>query len=110
MTLPWIARIAAAVVIAVGGLMWMNSFAPLQLPSVLAYSGIVVALFGLFTVLLPPAWSGFPNRALGLAAGALIAVYRTAWIPSFPAASAVSPGSTWPPGKPQRPASGGLRR
>lgn len=26
------------------------------------------------------------------------------------AASAVSPGSTWPPGKPHSPASGGLRR
>ena len=69
MTRPRLLRFAAIAALAAGGLAWMNSFAPLQWPSVLAYAGIVVFLFGALLFLVPPAWSGFSRRSHALLAG-----------------------------------------
>jgi hypothetical protein len=64
-----IIRAALGVVLAGAGLVWMNSLAALQIASVLIYSGIVLAGFGVVAFLLPPKWSGFRRRIHGLFAG-----------------------------------------
>jgi hypothetical protein len=62
-------RAAAIAVLAGGGLLWMNSFAPWQWPTVLVYTGMAVVVGGVLAFLVPPAWSGFRTRLRGLAAG-----------------------------------------
>ncbi|MDR3698158.1 MAG: hypothetical protein P4L56_00900 [Candidatus Sulfopaludibacter sp.] len=81
MTRPLFLRAAAVATLAVGGLTWMNSVAPIQWPSVLAYSGIVVFLLGALSVLAPPAWSGFSRRIHGLLAGVVLgaALFGAPW-------------------------------
>jgi hypothetical protein len=65
-------RAAAIVVFAGGGLFWMNSFAPLQWPTVLVYAGLAILAGGILSMLLPRPWSGFSKRVHGLAAGILL--------------------------------------
>jgi hypothetical protein len=81
MTRPRFLRVVAIAALAVGGLTWMNSVAPLRWPSVLAYSGIVVFLLGALSVVARPAWSGFSRRPhallAGVAAGA--ALFASGW-------------------------------
>ena len=81
MTHPRIVRIGAAAVLAAGGLFLMNSFAPLQLPSVLVYSGLVVGVAGGLSMLAPPRWLGFSRRVHGLLAGVLLgaALFAAGW-------------------------------
>lgn len=62
-------RAAVVLILASGGLLCLNSFAPLQWPTVLAYSGLVTFAFGLLSVLIPPAWLGFSSRAHGMLVG-----------------------------------------
>lgn len=50
----------------------MNSLAPLQLPTILAYSGLVIALCGVQSVFARPAGLGFSSRTHGLLAGILV--------------------------------------
>jgi len=69
MTRPRLVRTCAAGVLAAAGLLLMNSFAPLQLPSVLVYSGLVVCAAGVLSILAPPRWLGFSRRIHGLLAG-----------------------------------------
>jgi len=86
MTRAWAVRWTAAAVVAGGGLYLMNSMAPLQMPTVLAYSGIVVFAGGLASVVLPRRWSGFPRRIYGPLAGLLVG------------AALVVAGWNWPSG------------
>ena len=74
-------RVVAIAALAAGGLTWMNSVAPLQWHSVLAYSGIVVFLLGVLLVLVPPAWSGFSRRSYALLAGVVAgaALFAAGW-------------------------------
>jgi hypothetical protein len=71
MTRPGLLRAAAVAVIAVGGLLLMRRMGPLQLPSVLVYSGLIVFLCGILAVLLPARWLGFSKRLHGVAVGTL---------------------------------------
>lgn len=64
-------RVAAGAALAVVGLAWMNSLAPLQWPTVLVYSGLAVFLFGALSIFVPLAWSGFSRRRNGLVIGIL---------------------------------------
>jgi len=64
-------RVAAVAALAVAGLGWMNSLAPLQWPTVLVYSGLAVFVFGALSIFVPPAWSGFSRRRNGLLIGIL---------------------------------------
>jgi hypothetical protein len=74
MTRVQLLRTAVVAILAAGGLLWMNSLAPLQLPTVLAYSGLVIAVCGVLSVFARPAWLGFSSRAHGLLAGILVGV------------------------------------
>ena len=67
-----ILRLAAAVILAAGGLLVMHSFGALQVPTVLAYSGIVVFLWGVVATILPKRWSGFSRRIYGLLTGTVL--------------------------------------
>ena len=91
MTRPQFLRAAFVVVVAAGGLALMRSLGALQWPSVLAYSGLVVILFGLLSVLLPPRWLGFSRRwhgpLTGILAGA--ALFAAGWF--WPAGSFTTP-------------------
>jgi len=62
---------AAVAAVAGCGLILMGRFGALQLPSVLAYSGMAAFLGGLVSVLAPPRWLGFSRRFQGPLAGAL---------------------------------------
>jgi len=64
-------RASVVAVAAAGGLILMGRFGALQLPSVLAYSGIVTFLVGLLSALAPPRWLGFSSRLYGPLTGAL---------------------------------------
>jgi hypothetical protein len=64
-------RLAALATAAGCGLLLMGRFGALQLPSVLAYSGLVVLLGGLISCLAPPRWLGFSRRFHGLLTGVL---------------------------------------
>ena len=81
MTGAQLMRGAAAVLLAAGGLAWMNSLGSLQLPSVLAYSGIVILCGGIVTVFLPAKWSGFSRRFHGLLTGVVFggALFAAGW-------------------------------
>jgi hypothetical protein len=70
----------------------MNSFARLQWPSVLVYSGVVLIGFGVVTFLLPPRWSGFRRRIHGLVTGVALGVLliATGWFWPARTHSAVS--------------------
>ena len=72
MTSAQVVRGGMTVLLAAGGLVWMNSLGSLQLPTVLAYSGLVVFCAGLVTVFLPVRWSGFSRRINGLLAGVVV--------------------------------------
>ena len=85
MTRPEWIRGGLAVAFGGAGLAWMNSLGPLQLPSVLVYSGIVLVGFGVVTFLLPPRWSGFRRRIHGFAAGVTLG------------ALLIAAGWFWPP-------------
>lgn len=90
-----ILRAAVVVLLAGAGLFWMNRFAPLQLPSVLAYSGLVVGVCGVLSLVIPPHWSGFSSRGRSLCAGLTtgMALVAAAWF--WPAGSfAVSSPAT----------------
>ncbi len=93
MTRPRLLRVVAIAALAVGGLTWMNSVAPLQWPSVLAYSGIVVFLLGFLLALVPPAWSGFSRRSHAMFAGvaAGVALFAAAWFWPVHTRSVASP-------------------
>ena len=82
MTIGQAFRGGAAVVLAACGLGLMSSFGSLHLPSVLAYSGLVIFAAGIVTVFLPKAWSGFSHRIsgplLGLIAGG--ALFTAGWL------------------------------
>lgn len=69
----------------------MASFAALQWPSVLAYSGLVVLLFGLLSALVPPRWLGFSRRWHGPLTGILAggALFAAGWL--WPAGSFTIP-------------------
>jgi len=81
MTRPRFVRISAVVVIAAAGLFLMARFGALQLPSVLAYSGIVAFLGGLVSSLVPPRWLGFSRRFHGPLAGFFLgaALFAAGW-------------------------------
>ena len=91
MTLSQAARTAAVATLATAGLFWMGSLSPLQLPSVLAYSGIVISLCGILSVLVPPVWSGFARRVHGLLLGILVGatLFAAGWF--WPAHSFTTP-------------------
>lgn len=95
MTRPRFLRVVAIAALAVGGLTWMNSVAPLQWPSVLAYSGIVIFLLGVLLVLVPPAWSGFSRRSHALLAGVVVgaALFAAAWYWPVRTRTVASPSS-----------------
>jgi hypothetical protein len=78
---PGLLRAAVVVVIAAGGLALMNRFGTLQLPSVLAYSGLVVFVCGILSVLVPPRWLGFSRRISGLSLGTVAgaALFAAGW-------------------------------
>jgi hypothetical protein len=73
--------VSAVAVVAGCGLVLMSRFGTLQLPSVLAYSGIVAFLAGLVSGLAPPRWLGFSRRFHGPLAGTLIgaALFTAGW-------------------------------
>src|SRR6516164_8012638 len=71
MSRPLLVRVSAVAVVAGCGLILMGRFGTLQLPSVLAYSGIAAFLGGLVSGLAPPRWLGFSRRFQGPLAGAL---------------------------------------
>jgi hypothetical protein len=73
------------------GLYLMSRLGALQLPSVLAYSGIVAFLGGLVSVLAPPRWLGFSRRYQGPLAGALAGavLFAAGWF--WPAGSFHTP-------------------
>jgi hypothetical protein len=79
--MQWL-RAAAAVILAIVGLAWMSYFAPLRMPTVLVYSGIVILCAGAVTVLLPARWSGFARRIDGLLCGAALGVvlFAAGWL------------------------------
>jgi len=81
--LIWMSAVAGA---AGCGLVLMRRFGALQLPSVLAYSGIVALLCGLVSGLAPPRWLGFSRRFQGPLTGALVGaiLFAAGWY--------------WPPG------------
>lgn len=85
MTRAHLLRGLAGVVLGSAGLLWMNSLATLQLPSVFLYSGIVLLGFGAVTYLMPPRWSGFGRRIHGLVAGVALG------------AVLIAAGWFWPP-------------
>jgi hypothetical protein len=62
-------RATLVAVAATGGLAFLNYIAPLQWPSALAYSGLVVMLAGVLAVFAPLSWTGFSRRWCGLLAG-----------------------------------------
>lgn len=74
-------RAVAAAVLAGAGLGLMRSFGSFHLPSVLAYSGIVIVCAGIVTIFLPKSWSGFSHRVSGLVAGMVIggALFAAGW-------------------------------
>ena len=69
MSHPKLARAAVAAAVAAGGLLLMNHLAPLQWPSTLVYSGLVLVVSGLLSVCVPPRWLGFTRRTHGLMVG-----------------------------------------
>jgi hypothetical protein len=80
--MQWL-RAAAAVILAIAGLAWMNYLAPpLRMPTVLVYSGIVILCAGVVTVFLPARWSGFSRRIDGLLAGVLagVVLFAAGWL------------------------------
>lgn len=95
MSRPQFLRAAFVAVAATGGLALMASFGALQWPSVLAYSGLVILLFGMLAVLVPPRWLGFSRRWHGLLVGipAGSALFAAGWF--WPAGSftTVSPAT-----------------
>jgi hypothetical protein len=72
MARPQVLRLTAAVILAAGGLLIMRSFGELQLPTVLAYSGVVIFLWGLVATILPRHWSGLPRRVYGVLIGTVL--------------------------------------
>lgn len=82
MTTGKIVRAVAAVVLAAAGLGLMRSFGSLHLPSVLAYSGIVIFCAGVVTLFLPKGWSGFSHWISGFVAGMLLggALFTAGWL------------------------------
>lgn len=95
MTRPQAACAAIIIILAAAGLFWMNSFAPLQWPSVLAYSGIAIALCGVLSMLVPAAWLGFRRRVhsllLGVLAGAIL--FSASWFWPVPLFTTPSPAT-----------------
>ena len=91
MSRPQILRAALVAVVAAGGLALMGSFGALQWPSVLAYSGLVVAPFGLLAALAPPRWLGFSRRWHGPLVGILAggALFSAGWL--WPVGSFTTP-------------------
>jgi hypothetical protein len=84
---PQFLRAAAVGVIAAGGLILLSRMAPLQWPSTLAYSGLVLMLAGVLSVFVPPRWLGLSKRGSALLAGVLAgaALFAAGWF--WPAAS-----------------------
>jgi hypothetical protein len=94
MRFPRFLRAGAAAVVAAAGLLLMGRMGALQWPSVLAYSGVVVFLLGLLSVLLPPRWVGFSRRIHGPLAGILAggALFAAAWF--WPVSDFATPAPT----------------
>lgn len=87
MSRPRVLRAALVAVVAACGLALMGSLGALQWPSVLAYSGLVVVLFGLLSVLVPPRWLGFSRGWHGPLTGILAGgtLFAAGWL--WPAGS-----------------------
>jgi hypothetical protein len=81
MTGAQLMRGGVAVLLAAGGLAWMNSLGSLQIPSVLAYSGLVIVCGGIVTLFLPANISGFSRPVNGSIAGFVIggALFAAGW-------------------------------
>lgn len=69
----------------------MRRFGALQLPSVLAYGGIVAFLCGLLSVIVPPRWLGFSRRFHGPLTGAVVgaSLFAAGWF--WPAGTFTTP-------------------
>ena len=74
-------RLSAVAFLAAAGLILMSRFGALQLPTVLAYSGIVTFVCGVLSLLLPPRWLGLSKRIHGLAIGTILgaALFAAGW-------------------------------
>jgi hypothetical protein len=94
MTRPQLVRLAIVAFLVAAGLLTMSRFGSLQLPTVLAYSGIVTFLCGLLSVLLPPRWLGFTRRTHSLALGVLVGagLFAAGWF--WPARTFSTPSPT----------------
>ena len=56
-------RAAAVLIAGTAGLLCLRSFGPLQWPTVLVYTGLVIVLAGLAAVVRPPRWLGVATRS-----------------------------------------------
>lgn len=73
---------SAAILLAGAGLLTLNSLGPLQLPTVLVYSGLVILLFGLACLVWPPKPLGITRRsqaAVAVLAGAVTLAAGLLW-------------------------------
>jgi hypothetical protein len=75
-------RCAAVLVVGSCGLLFLNSLGPLQWPTVLVYTGLVIVLCGLAGVVRPPKMLGVPRRAdaaFAAAGGAMLLAAGLFW-------------------------------